>query len=97
MLMGMQAKLEVVAMAVMDGVTMFCRKARRPSLRQRVKDAAVFRGKTYREVMGKMGAAQTIIQQTDGRTLRTWQEDDYSISLLFDAQELCLGVEDEHY
>ena len=72
-------------------------KRRRPSLQERAKKAAVFRGKTYREVMDEIGAAQRIIQQTDGRTLRTWQEDGYSISLLFDAQELCLGVEDEHY
>ena len=72
-------------------------KARRPSLRQRVKDAAVFRGKTYREVMSEIGAAQAIIQQADGRTLRTWQEDGYSVTLLFDAQGLCLGVEDERY
>ena len=72
-------------------------KRRRPSLLARAKKAAVFRGKTYREVMDEMGAAHKIIQQTDGRTLRTWQEDGYSISLLFDARDLCLGVEDEHY
>lgn len=71
-------------------------KRRRPSLLARVKKAAVFRGKTYREIMDEIGAAQTIIQQTDGHTLRTWQEDGYSISLLFDARDLCLGVEDEH-
>ena len=72
-------------------------RARKPSLQQRVAEASVFRGKTYREVMSEIGAAQAIIQQADGRTLRTWQEDVYSISLLFDAQELCLGVEDEQY
>ena len=72
-------------------------KRRRPSLQVRAKKAAVFRGKTYREITGEIGAAQTVIQQTDGRTLRTWQEDGYSISLLFDARDLCLGVEDEYY
>ena len=69
----------------------------RPSLQARAKKAAVFRGKTYQEITSEIGAAQTIIQQTDGHTLRTWQEDGYSISLLFDAGDLCLGVEDEHY
>ena len=72
-------------------------KARRSSLRQRVLDAAVFRGKTYQEITREIDAPQTIIRQTDGRTLRTWQEDGYSISLLFDAQDLCLGVESESY
>ena len=72
-------------------------KTRRPSLRQRVTDAAVFRGKTYQEITREINAPQMTIQQTDGHTLRTWQEDGYSISLLFDARDLCLGVEDEHY
>ena len=72
-------------------------KARRPSLRQRVKDAAVFRGKTYQEIKREIDAPQTIIQQTDGHILRTWQEDGYIISLLFDAKDMCLGVEDEQY
>lgn len=72
-------------------------KGRRPSLRQRVSIAAVFRGKTYREITREIDAPQTIIQQPDGRSLRTWREDGYSISLLFDAQDLCLGVTDESY
>lgn len=70
-------------------------KRRRPSLQARVKRAAVFRGKTYQEVLSEMSAPQSTIQRTDGRTLRTWQEDGYSISLLFDAGDLCLGVESE--
>ena len=72
-------------------------KGRRPSLRQRVTVAAVFRGKTYQEITREIDAPQTIIQQPDGRSLRTWREDGYSISLLFDAQDLCLGVTDESY
>ena len=70
---------------------------RRPSLQERVKKAVVFRGKTYQEIVGEIGAAQAIVQQTDGHTLRTWQEEGYSITLLFDAGEMCLGVEDECY
>ena len=72
-------------------------RRRKPSLQARAKKAAVFRGKTYQEVLSEMNEPKATIQQTDGRTLRTWQEDGYSISLLFDARDLCLGVEDEHY
>ena len=72
-------------------------KNRKPSLRKKVEKAAYFRRKSYQEIMREIGTAQTTIQQTDGRTLRTWQEDGYSISLLFDARDLCLGVEDENY
>ena len=72
-------------------------KSRRPSLQTRVEKAGYFRGKSYKEILREMNAPQTVIQQTDGRTLRTWQEDGYSISLLFDAQDLCLGVESERF
>ena len=72
-------------------------KGRKPSLQTRVEKAGYFRGKSYKEILREMNAPQTVIQQTDGRILRTWQEDGYSISLLFDARDLCLGVEDEHY
>ena len=57
----------------------------------------MFRGKTYQEVLSEISTPQSTVQQTNGHTLSTWQEDGYSISLLFDAQGLCLGVEDEHY
>ena len=70
-------------------------KRRKPSLQALVRKAAVFRGKTYQEVLVEMSAPQSTIRQTNGFTLCTWQEDEYSISLLFDAQGLCLGVESE--
>lgn len=72
-------------------------KGRRPSLQMRVEKTGYFRGKSYKEILREMNAPQTIIQQTNGRTLRTWQEDGCSITLLFDAQDLCLGVESEQY
>ena len=72
-------------------------KSRRPSLQTRVEKAGYFRGKSYKEILREMNAPQTIIRQPDGSTLRTWQEDGYSISLLFDAQDLCLGVESERF
>ena len=49
----------------------------------------------YQEILSEMNAPQMIVRQVDGRILRTWQEDGYSISLLFDARGLFLGVEDE--
>ena len=72
-------------------------RRRKPSLHTRAKKAAVFRGKTYREIVSEISEPQTTIQRTDRCTLRTWQEDGYSLTLLFDAQDMCLGVEEEHY
>ena len=87
-----------IAAAFMAGILFAGRmKNRMPSLQARVEKAGYFRGKSYREILREMNAPQTISQQMDGRTLCTWQEDGYSISLLFDTQDLCLGVESEQY
>ena len=87
-----------IAAAFLAGVLFAERmRRRRLSLQARARKAAVFRGKTYREVLREMNEPQTTVRQADGRTLRTWREEGYSISLLFDGRGLCLGVEDEHF
>ena len=63
-------------------------KRRRPSLQARVKRAAVFRGKTCQEVLDEMNSPQVTIRLANGNVLRTWCENGYSISLLFDAQDV---------
>lgn len=68
---------------------------RKPTLQQRVVQMGIFAGRSYAEILRAMDAPQTETRQTDGRTLRTWRNRDYSISLLFDGREMCLGVEDE--
>ncbi|MBR6954577.1 MAG: hypothetical protein IKH77_06035 [Clostridia bacterium] len=68
------------------------------TLQRRISCLPVFRGKTYGEILRAVGAdPQTTVQRTDGHTLRTWCDPGgYSISLLFDDRDLCLGVEEEH-
>ena len=85
-----------IAAAFLAGVLFTIRvETRRQSLQKRVAEAAVFRGKTYQEIRREIDEPQSSIQRTDGSILRTWRENGYSISLLFDAQNMCLGVEDE--
>ena len=68
---------------------------RKPTLQQRVFQMCVFTGRTYAEIVRELEQPQTETYQADGRTLRTWRDRDYSISLLFDERDMCLGVEDE--
>ena len=68
---------------------------RKPTLQQRVSELGVFAGRNYAEILRKLEEPQTETRQPDGQTLRTWRNRDYSISLLFDRQEMCLGVEEE--
>ena len=82
-----------IVAAFLAGVLLMQR--RRPTLQQRVIQMGVFAGRSYAEILRTMDAPQTETRQTDGHTLRTWRNRDYSISLLFDGRDMCLGVEDE--
>ena len=49
-----------------------------------------------RQGRAKAAEPQTAEQRIDGTTLRTWNNrDGYTISLAFDAKDMCLGVESE--
>ena len=36
-----------------------------------------------------------VVRSADGTSQRIWQEDGYSITLKFDARDMCMGVVDE--
>ena len=68
------------------------------SLRENFARVEFFKGRGYREIIAIAGAKpNSIIQQANGNTLKIWQEAGYSISLTFDKQDICLGVQDELY
>ena len=68
------------------------------SLRENFARVEFFKGRGYREIVAIAGAKpNSIIQQADGRIIKVWKECGYSISLGFDAQDICLGVMDEQY
>lgn len=80
--------------ALLAGLLLTRRK--RQSVRSGLSAIDTFMGKSYAQVLA---IARTTPQATDrtanGQVLRTWFDGDYSISLLFDAQDICLGVQDE--
>jgi len=87
-----------VAAAFMAGFALaWGLRVHRRNLRRRMTQIPVFRGKTYAEILREVGCdPQTSVRQTDGHTLRTWRDPGgYSISLLFDTGDLCLGVAEE--
>lgn len=85
----------IVAAFLAGVLLMLWMQRRKPTLQQRVFRMGVFAGRTYAEILQAMDAPQTETRQAEGRTLRTWRSGGYSISLLFDGHEMCLGVEDE--
>lgn len=86
----------VAAFAVGFGLACMLRR-REMTLRRRVSQIPVFRGKTYAEVLRELDSdPQIAIKQANDGTLRTWRDQSgYSISFLFDARDRCLGVVEE--
>ena len=65
------------------------------SLPRRVARLGTFRGRSYAEILERLRSPQEVNPRADGSVVRTWRSADYSISLLFDAQDICLGVQSE--
>ena len=76
----------------------YCQRKKRQSLQERFTPVEMYQGRTYREILTMAGAKpNSVVHQADGRTLRTWQEPGYAITLLFDRRDVCLGVADESF
>lgn len=69
---------------------------RRRTLRERFSSLGLTVGKDYAEIIDAVKSPPWMVEtHADGKTLRTWRKGNYSISLLFDKQDYCLGVMDE--
>lgn len=93
----MAAYLGWIVAAFLGGYLLACLQTkRRPSLRKEFARVECFQGRGYREIVFIAGAKpNSVISLADGRTLKTWKEQGYSITLAFDAKGICLGVMDE--
>ena len=68
------------------------------TLRERFDGLGLTLGKDYAEIVASVKIAPQMMEtRPDGQTLRTWQDGNYSISLLFDSQDYCLGVMEERF
>ena len=75
-------------------IALFC--IRRRSLRAHFANVDNFRGREYKEILAAAGREpDESIRRPDGRSVYTWQDRDYAISLLYDGSGLGLGVEDD--
>ena len=73
---------------------LFCKN--RQTLRDGFSQVESFRGRSYCDILAMAGQVpDTVLNQKDGGTLKTWREKGYSITLSFDARDVCRGVVDE--
>lgn len=93
------AYLGWILSAILGGVLLtglLLLRKREASCRQRFSRVDSFADKTYAQVyaLGRSSPQETRVTQS-GQVLRTWRDRGYSITLLFDQNDICLGVEDE--
>lgn len=68
------------------------------SLRDNFARVEFFNGRGYREILTIAGAKpDSITQKANGRIIRIWRAQGYSIALEFDEKDICLGVLEEIY
>lgn len=69
------------------------------NLSEKFTSIGILKGKTYREICSVVGQenAKSFIVDKDGKpiTVRQWIQIGYHVVLLFDEQDICLGVSSE--
>ena len=69
---------------------------RRRTLRSRFDSLGVMKGWEYADIVAAVQILpRTQVKEPDGQVLRTWQENGYAITLLFDEKNVCRGVMEE--
>lgn len=53
------------------------------------------KGRTYNEIVETCGQPSAVSAMGNGTVLKQWQATSYNIALLFDAEDICLGVTSE--
>ena len=86
----------IVAAFLAGGILTAAYFLRRRTLRERIASMGSLVGREYTEIAAEVKTApQSTIREANGRTLRAWEEGNYFVSLLFDKNDICLGVMDE--
>ena len=71
-------------------------KKQKMKLKERFGKLNICKGMRYVEILQRVEAAPRITDRNaNGVTERTWVEEQYSITLTFDHQDICFGVQEE--
>lgn len=71
-------------------------KKQKMKLQERFDRLNICMGMSYVEILKRVDTApRSTDRNGDGVTERTWADEEYSIKLTFDQQDICLGVTDE--
>ena len=86
----------IVAAFLAGGIITALYITRRRTLRERLAALEPLVGREYTQIIEEIKASpKNTTQKANGKTLREWREGNYYISLLFDKNDICLGVMEE--
>ena len=86
----------IVAAFLAGGIITALFFTRRRSLRERFVAMGSLVGREYAQIAAEVKASpQSTVREANGQTLRAWEEGNYFVSLLFDQNDVCLGVMEE--
>ena len=86
----------IVAAFLTGGILTALFFLRRKTLRERFAALEPLVGISYGQIAAMLKASpQSTVREANGQTLRAWGEGSYFVSLLFDKDDVCLGVMEE--
>ena len=77
------------------GIISAVAKAPGAGMQKLFQDLGELKGKSLSEIVSKVGSPSSVSATGDGGTLRQWMATGYHIALIFDENEICLGVSHE--
>lgn len=83
--------LELLDLVFMGALT----KAPGRRLQNKFVSLGTLTGKSLEEIKNVVGNPSAVSAMKEGKTLYQWQATGYHIALLFDANDVCLGVSSE--
>ena len=87
--------LPIIGGLIWYAITNAAVKAPGASLNQKFVSLGTLAGKTLNEIVAVAGQPSAVSAVGDGKILRQWQATSYHIALLFDENDICLGVSSE--
>lgn len=70
-------------------------KAPGAALNQKFVSLGTLSGKSFNEIASVVGQPSAVSAMGNGQILRQWQATSYHIALIFDENDICLGVSSE--
>jgi len=87
--------LPIVGGLVLYGIISFCVKLPGRGLQAKFVELGNLQGKSFKEITDKVGMPSSVSSVGDGTTLKQWMATGYHVALLFDENDICLGISSE--